>query len=217
MPIRYSTVDAAAIRAARQLDESIENVVLARRNGNVAQAAVGAALGVSRSTVASWEQRRVEPTFGQLCRWAAVVGLDISLRTYPRDDPLRDIGQLRLLERFARLVGDGWEWRSEVPVTADPRDRRAFDSVMHGPRGAAAVEAIVRIMDAQAQTRPIIAKQVASGIDRVILVLADTRHNRRAATAGAATLGAAFPIRPRDALASLRSGTPPEANAIVFA
>lgn len=217
MPIRYSLVDAAAARAERQLAESIGNLVLARRSANLAQAAVATELGVSRSILAAWEQRRVDPRLDQLSRWGAVVGLDVSLRTFPAADPLRDVGQLRLLERFARLVGDGWEWRSEVPVSTDPRDRRAFDAVIRRNTSEAAVEAVVRLVDAQGQVRPILAKQLTSGIGTVVLVLADTRHNHLAVTAGAATLGSAFPIGSRPALASLRRGLPPEANAIVFA
>jgi transcriptional regulator with XRE-family HTH domain len=217
MPIRHSRLDEAAARSDRQLRETIGALVLARQMANLAQGVVGGAIGVSRSTIASWEQRRVEPTFSQLCRWAAVVGLDASLRTFPAGDPLRDIGQLRLLDRFGQLIGAAWDWRSEVPVTADPRDRRAFDAVIRGASGMAAVEAIVRLVDIQGQVRPIIAKQSAAAIGCVILVLADTRQNRIAAAAGAPTLEPAFPIGSRRALAAVRGGLVPEGNAIVFA
>jgi transcriptional regulator with XRE-family HTH domain len=183
----------------------------------VAQEAVASAIGVSRSSLAAWEQRRVEPTFSQLCRWGAIVGLDASLRTFAAGSPLRDIGQLRLLDRFGELIGRGWEWRSEVPVSMDPRDRRAFDAVIRCARARAAVEAIVRLVDVQEQTRRIVAKQSAAGISSLIVVLADTSHNRMAAAAGAATLRPAFPIGPRRALARLRTGDVPGGNAIVFA
>ena len=216
MPIRHSRLDRAAARATRHLDATIGSLVLSRRMANLGQGTVAAAMGVSRSTLAAWEQRRVEPTFSQFCRWAAVVGLDASLRTFPADDPLRDIGQLRLLERFGRLIGPGWEWRSEVPISADPQDRRAFDAVIRG-NGTAAVEAVVRLVDMQGQVRPIMAKQAAWGAGNVILVLADTRANRLAVSAGSATLEPAFPIGPRLALASLRARLVPDRNAYVFA
>lgn len=217
MPIRHSPLDEAAARSRRQLDEIVRDLVLGRRIANLAQGSVADALGVSRSTVAAWEQRRVEPTYSALSRWAALLGLDASLRTFAAGDPLRDAGQLRLLERFAALIGPGWAWQTEVPVDADPRDRRAFDAVIRSEKGRAAVEAIVRMVDAQGQVRPILAKQAAAGIDIVILVLADTHHNRRSIAAGAPTLVPAFPTGPRTALDMLRSGFVPERNAIVFA
>jgi hypothetical protein len=86
-----------------------------------------------------------------------------------------------------------------------------------GSEGIAAVEAVVRLVDVQGQVRPILAKQASSGIGCVILVLADTPHNRSAMRAGAPTLGPAFPIGPRPALAALRAGVAPERNAVVFA
>lgn len=216
MPIRHSRLDRASARATRHLDETIGSLVLSRRMASLAQGTVAAAIGVSRSALAAWEQRRVEPTFSQLCRWASVVGLDASLRTFPAGDPLRDIGQLRLLERFGRLIGPGWEWRSEVPISADPQVRRAFDAVIHGD-GRAAVEAIVRLVDVQGQVRPIMAKQGTCGVGCVILVLADTRPNRLAVSTGSATLESAFPIGPRPALSWLRAGVVPDRNAYVFA
>lgn len=217
MPIRHSSLDRATARAARQLATAIDELIVARRSAGLSQSAIADVLGVSRSTVAAWEQRRVEPSFSQLSRWAAVVGLDASLRTFAAGDPLRDSGQLRLLHRFRRLIGPPWEWRTEVPVTGDPRDRRAFDGVIRGDAGSAAVEAVVRLVDVQEQVRRIIAKQSASGIACVILVLADTPANRRAVTMGDPTLGPAFPFRPRPALALLRAGVVPTENSVVFA
>ncbi len=216
MPIRHSPLDMATTRATRQLDRTIGDLVLSRRMASLAQARVAEAIGVSRSTVAAWEQRRVEPSLSQLCRWAAILGLDASLRTFPAGDPLRDAGQLRLIERFRRLLGAGWEWRTEVPVTFDPRDHRAFDAVIRRGSRSAAIEAIVRLTDGQGQIRPIVAKQTAARVACVILLLADTRHNRLAVASGAPTIEPAFPIGPRRALALLRSGDLPPDNAMVF-
>ena len=98
------------------------------------------------------------PGVVQLVRWGAAVGRDIPLRAYTGDDPLRDIGQLRLLARLRVLIGDRWSWRPEVPVS--------------------------------------------------------TRHNR-AALAGAMTIRPALPCGAREALAALRAGDLPRANAII--
>ncbi len=217
MPIRHAALHQASTRATRALGETIDNLILHRRQASLSQAVVAHALGVSRSALAAWEQRRVEPTYTQLCRWGAIVGLDISLRSFIGGDPLRDAGQLRLLERFGRLIGPGWTWQAEVPITTDPRDRRAFDAIIRAGPARAAVEGVVRLLDAQGQTRPIVAKQEAAGIGCVILVLADSRHNRMAVASAEPTLAPAFPIRPRPALTILRAGGVPDQNAFVFA
>jgi hypothetical protein len=50
----------------------------------------------------------------------------------------------------------------------------------------------------------------------MILVLADTHHNRQAERDAAATLDPAFPLRSREARADLRAGRRPIANAVIF-
>lgn len=197
------------------MSELIDDLVLARRMAGLSQRSVAGAIGMSRGLVAQWEQRRVVPGVAQLSRWGAVVGLQVSLRAFPGDDPLRDAGQLRVLARFRAAVGGGWSWRTEVSVTSDPRDRRAFDAVLEADGHRVAVEATTRLVDAQAQVRPIMAKLAASGIERVVLVVPDTRQNRAALAAGAATIGPAFPRDGRQALAAMRAGHPPPENAIV--
>jgi hypothetical protein len=159
----------------------------------------------------------VRPSPVQLGRWAAVVGMDVGLRAFPAGSPMRDAGQLRLLDRFRRLIGDAWTWRTEVPVSADHRDRRAIDAVLARERVRVGIEAVTRLVDAQGQARPILLKQEASGIGVFVLVLADSRLKRGAVAYGAPTLSPTFPCPPRSALAALRDGQPPTANAIVFA
>jgi hypothetical protein len=79
------------------------------------------------------------------------------------------------------------------------------------------IEAVTRLVDAQAQSRVILLKQEAAGLECLILVLADTRHNRAAFVAAQPTLGPAFPVPSRAALAALRTGHVPPGNAVIFA
>jgi hypothetical protein len=51
----------------------------------------------------------------------------------------------------------------------------------------------------------------------VILLVADSRHNRHVLRLAAKDFAEAFPISSRDALAALREGRPPPGSAIVFA
>jgi len=95
-----------------------------------------------------------------------------------------------------------------VPVSSNPLDRQAIDAVRRGERRIG-LEIITRLTDAQAQVRATQLKQEVPGLDRMILVLADTRHNRDALHAAAPTLLPAFPVAPRAILADLRAGRLP--------
>lgn len=131
----------------------------------------------------------------QLARMGAAVGLDVPARTHPGGSPLRDAAQLRLLARFRATIGDAWTWRSEVPVAAGPDDRRAIDAVLlNGPRRVG-IEALTRLTDAQGQVRAILLKQEAAALSCMLLVLADTRHNRHMLRDADPTLRPSFPVR----------------------
>lgn len=217
MPIRWDASIEAQRRSERQLAEVIRALTGSRRQSGLSQAAVASALGVSRSLVSAIELGRIEPSTTLLAAWGAAVGLDVSIRAFPGGAPLRDAGQLRVLERLRLLVGGGWTWRTEVPVSRDPRDRRAIDAVLTAEGNRVAVEAVSRLLDAQAQVRPILLKQEACGIAAFVLALANSRTNRAAVAAGGATIAPAFPCSPRVALAALRDGRAPPANALIFA
>lgn len=180
-------------------------------------ARVAEVLGCSRQLIGLLEHRRlqtVDPTF--LARYCAAVGLDLSVRAHPGGSPLRDAGQVRLLAGLHELIGDTWGFRTEVPVGADATDRRAVDAVLAHRRDRVGVEAISRIGDAQAETRLVRLKQQASGLSCMVLLLADTRHNRAAVLAGEPTLRPAFPLRTRSVMRALRAGIAPPSNGIVF-
>lgn len=216
MPIRAGRLEDAGRRARAHLATLIDELREARRRAGLSQRSVGQALGVSRALVAAWELGTVTPGAIHLYRWGAVVGLDVSIRAFPGGSPLRDAGQLRLLERFQRIVAAAWTCRTEVPVSADPRDRRAFDMVLQRGHRRVAAEAITRVVDAQAQVRAVELKAQASGVDRIVLVLTDSRRSRMAVEAGRPTIEPAFPCPARVALSALRAGELPPGNAIVF-
>jgi transcriptional regulator with XRE-family HTH domain len=216
MPIRMNRVDQAGRRARRQLDELVRDLRAARETAGLSQAAVGAALGRSRPLVAHWEIGHVHPGPVELARWGAVVGLDVSIRGFAAGSPLRDAGQLRLLARGRAAIGEVWTWRTEVPVSSDPSDRRAFDAVLLSPAGRIGLEAVTRLTDAQAQVRALTLKQEAAGLERMVFLLAGTHYNRVAIRDAAPTLAAAFPARPREVLRALRAGELPPANGIIL-
>ena len=178
---------------------------------------VARALGCSRQLIGLLERGGLEDIGTlQLARYCAAVGLDFPIRSFPGGAPLRDIGQVRLLERFFRAIGDEWRRRTEVPINADPLDRRAVDALISGPRRRVGVEGITRLSDSQAQSRAALLKQEALDVRAMILVLSATRHNRLALADAGAPLRAAFPLTTRAVLSSLRRGQEPSTNGIVL-
>jgi hypothetical protein len=142
--------------------------------------------------------------------------LDLPIRALPAGSPLRDAAQLRVLGRARTEIGERWKWRTEVPVSSDPLDRRGIDAVIRIGDKRIGLEVITRLVDVQAQVRSATLKQEAAQLDAMVLVLADTRHNRLAVRDAAPTLDGAFPIRGRAAMTALRAGQPPSAGAVIF-
>jgi transcriptional regulator with XRE-family HTH domain len=149
-----------------------------------------------------------------LARVAAAVGLDLSIRAYPGPDPVRDVGHLRLLERFRSTLAQRLDWRVEVPLRGSA-DQRAWDAVIFGAGAPIGVEAETRLTDVQRLERRITLKQRDSGIQQVVLVFADTRWNRDALRVAASALAVAFPIPASRVLAALSAGEDPGGSGVV--
>ena len=216
MPAQPIRVAEASRGARRRLQDVLADLRAARRAAGLSQATLAAALGASRQLITEWESSHILPDPIQLAEWGAMVGLEVSIRSFPAGSPLRDAGQLRLMARARGVLGEQFAWRTEVPVSDDPRDRRAFDAVLSGGAGRIGLEAITRLTDAQGQVRAATLKQAVARLERVVLVLAETRHNRAAVLDAAPTLQPAFPITAREVLRAIRAGRLPRGNGIVL-
>jgi hypothetical protein len=155
-------------------------------------------------------------SIAELARIGAVLGLELSVRFFPVGDPMRDVGQRATLERFRKCCHASLQVRTEVALPI-PGDRRAWDAMVTGFRPAirCGVEVETRPTDEQALTRKLALKRRDGRVDRLILVLADTRHNR-AFIRAADGLGESFPIRGRRAMELLRAGVDPGGDALVL-
>jgi transcriptional regulator with XRE-family HTH domain len=152
--------------------------------------------------------------FETIVQVATGLGLVVPLRAFPSGDPVRDAAQLALLARFrARLPN--LRHRSEVPLGV-PRDLRAWDEVVDGPGWWIPVEAESRLRDVQALHRRIALKCRDGGTHRVILLVADTRHNRSVLRLASAEFRASFPVRGAVALAALDQRRIPDGSAVVL-
>ena len=207
-----------ALARARRIAEEDESRVRAdiarsRRRAGLSQATVGRACGLSRSAVARTENGTRRATLAELACLGAAVGLDVRLRAFPAGDPIRDAGQLRLLERLRRELHPRLRWSTEVPLPI-PGDMRAWDAVIKGDRWVLGVEAETVVDDIQALERRLSLKVRDGQIDCVILLVADTPRNRRALLAAHEAF-ADLPLRTRSLLGPLRNGRYPGASGIV--
>jgi hypothetical protein len=115
-------------------------------------------------------------------RIAAVLGLDLSVRVYPGENPLRDAASLTRLARVQGVVGLPLSWRTEVPLPSAPQrpfEQRAWDAAVTGANRRTTMEMEMRINDAQALERRIELKRRDDPSDSFVLLVADSHSNRR--------------------------------------
>jgi transcriptional regulator with XRE-family HTH domain len=176
---------------------------------------VAGKLGVSVDRLVRGE--RGDPatlTIDLAARYAAMLGLELSVSLHPIGDATRDKGHLALLERFRRRLPALVRWQTEVPIpiTGDPRSADAMASTRSMDY---LVEAETHLGDFQALERKIFAKARDVGADRVVLVLADTRHNRRLVHA-VPGIRARFPVDARTWFRGIARDEDPGGDALVI-
>ena len=152
----------------------------ARLAAGLSQRDVAHAAAISQSRVSRLERSVGQnATLPELSVVGSVLGLKLVVKLYPVLDRVRDEPQLRLLDSLAVQLPAGTGWRTEVPMPL-PGDLRAMDAVIALGRCRVAIEAWTRLGDAQAQVRSAILKRRDLGADRLVVLLADTPHNRLA-------------------------------------
>ena len=215
MGVRNGPVDRARRRIDVDLARVLSDVAAARRAAGLSQRAVGTACAVDQATVARIESRETRnPNLRLLAALAGSVGLDLRLNVYPAGDAIRDAPQQRLLDRLRRELHPGLRMRTEVPLPKDG-DRRAWDAMVAAITWWRPVEAETVIDDVQAQERRLERKIRDGGVAGVILLVADTRRNRRALEAAPAAF-TGFDRDARRILRELRAGRDPGPRTLVL-
>lgn len=203
-------------RGERLLHDLLDEFREARLTAGVTQATVGRSIGLSKARISAIERgAHPDVPFVVVAQLLSTVGLDLSARAYPVGGGLRDQGQLNVLNRLRRVVPSFATWRTEVPI-AGQGDLRAWDAVIGFAGIRIGVDAESRLRDMQAIDRRLVLKQRDSGVDRVVLLLPDTRSNREVMRALTAAALGNFPVRGSDAVGSIRRGADPGGNAIVM-
>jgi transcriptional regulator with XRE-family HTH domain len=189
---------------------------LARRMAGMRQADVARLLGTSTSRVCRVEHGQIATlNLADLARHAAAVGLKPYLKLFPLGRRLLDKPQLELLGRFRGRLHPAWSWATEVPLPREG-DLRSCDCVIRIPECTVLVEAYTRFADFQAQTAAATRKKRDLPADRLLILVAATRANRRAVAEAAAVASGSFTLSPRPTLRSLAEGTDPRTDSILF-
>jgi transcriptional regulator with XRE-family HTH domain len=185
----------------------------------LSQAATGHSAGISGSKVSRIEAAKLPrlslvDAFGV----AAVVGLDVSLRTYPGGNAIRDTAQARRLQKLLAVVAAPLQSRAEAPLpaTTDVPEQRAWDATVEGAGAVTAIELEMRLYDLQAQQRRLALKVRDGAPGRIVLVVADTHANRRILREHPEAFGWLPRLPARVVLDELRAGRHPPSALILL-
>lgn len=209
-------IDRGSDRARAILVEVGHGIRLARRTHGLSQSMLGRSAGLSAAQISRIERGLVPSVpMAHLARLAALVGLELSARLHPDGEPLRDAAQVALLGRLRSHLDQRLGWHTEVPLNATG-DRRAWDAVIVGRGFRIGVEAETRLLDAQATDRRVALKVRDSEVSRTLLLLADTRSNRRTVREFEQALRVNHPVDSRAVLAALAEARDPGGDGLVL-
>ena len=193
-----------------------------RRSQGLSQRDLAFAAGTSQPTISRLERGSVETTIATLAAVGAALGLDLSVRLFPSDrSPLRDRGQVRMVETILSKSSPVWHPSTEVGVAAETGDRRAIDLVLASALEVLAIEAQREIGDAQSETRQHLAKRdVLQARERrpvrYVLALPDTHRMHQLVREHATLMRALFPVSSRRAWQAIRTGKPLGGDALLW-
>ncbi len=182
----------------------------------LSQQAVARATGLSQSTIQRIEAgAAIGIPFLQVARVLATVGLDLTARAYPNGSSIRDVAHAKLIGGLQAVLPDGTPWSLEV-LLGSYGDGRAWDALIRLGGMRVAVEAETRPRDLQELLRRLAAKRRDGHVDRLVLLLKDSRHNRALLREFGPLMRAQFPVPHHVALDALRSGQPPPGDALIL-
>jgi transcriptional regulator with XRE-family HTH domain len=209
-------LDRAKRQTRRGLTRIGEEFREARLAAALTQREVGAAIGISHAEISRIERGTAERVpYEALVMVAATLGLDLPLRSFPGGEAIRDVAQVGLLGRLRAVLAPALTWRSEVPLEI-PGDLRAWDAVIGGRGWTLPVDAESRLRDIQALSRRLALKRRDGRVSAMVLLIANTRHNRSVLRVAMPDLVGDFPLPGPAILRELEAGLRPPASGIVL-
>jgi hypothetical protein len=221
MPTRQRALARGTERGNAIVRAVIREAEVARMARGTSYADIARALDLTPTQVRNiLRSRSPDLSIVRAAQLLAVLGLKLATNVFPEGDPVRDAGQLGLLERLRARIDPLLGWRVEVPVIELPApgviDLRAWDAGIDGPNCRCRVEAETHVGDLQAVERRVALKQRDGRELCVLLLLADTKHHRALLKMAGDGLRTRFPVAQRTALGALRAGRSPGGNALVL-
>lgn len=189
---------------------AIDELRTARIVAGLTHAEIAHAIGVDRSIVTRLEHRAFEDLgIVRLSEIASVLGYEVSLGLHPIGDPVRDKGQLACGRRFNALLSNRWRVTDET-LLPGAGEQRAWDKLLRlvdaTPRYLVGVDIESRVWDVQAIVRRTRARERDGQVDHILIVLADSAHNRRIVDELRSGLEPDYQAGSRALLGSLRRG-----------
>lgn len=198
-----------ADRHAREIGDEFRE---RRLELNRSQASVAAACQISRVHYGEIERAEIEElSLREVSRIAAVLGLRPTIRLFPAGPAIRDAGQTSRLQRFLAQAASPLTYRLEValPARQDRPEQRAWDAVLFGHGARTTMELEMRIRDVQAMRRRHELKRRDDRAEQFLLLIADTKHNRRVLAEFADLFGDLPRLRPSVVRRALAAGEHP--------
>lgn len=181
-----------------------------RVRAGVSQEQLASDLGISQGAYSRIETGRLgDVGVIAISQIASVLGYEVSVGLHPIGDPVRDKGQLACGRRFGALLSDRWRVTDET-LLPGAGEQRAWDKLLRltdaAPRYQVGADIESRVWDIQAIVRRTRARERDGQVDHILIVLADSAHNRRIADELRRALGADYATGSRRIMAALRKG-----------
>jgi transcriptional regulator with XRE-family HTH domain len=197
-----------------------------REDAGRSQAAVSRASGISQGHLSAMEAGTARPSLEAVLAIAAALGCDLSVRLFPNTGPrIRDRLQVAMSEALIDLLHPRWKPHPEVPVyrpvrgvidlvLADPATRQVVASELHSQLRR--IEQQIRWSVQKADALAALPEFDGARVGRLVVVR-NVAAIREAVKASEHTLGAAYPAKAADALASLTGERPWPGAAVLWA
>ncbi len=214
---KQTRADRGRTRGKEVVTKLVAELVQARRSAGLSQKQLASLAGWSQAGVSRFEhlENITEISFIEVAIAASVLGKELGANLYPLGEPIRDRGHQALIGRFRGLLSKAWNVVAELPLPG-VGDLRAWDLVLRVTRCVVGVEAETRLRDVQSFVRRIRQRERDGGVDAIVIVLAESTHNRAILPQLLEALGAGYETSPRQLLAALREGTPLAGGGVVL-
>lgn len=216
MSVRRGPVELGDEDARRVIADMATELRTTRVALGLGQPAVARAAGISSSQLSRLELGRLEdPSISSVARVGRALGMSLSMRLYSAGGAVRDVGQQRMIERFALLPAAPLRIAREVglPIRGD---LRAWDATVSDGKALAFVDAESRLGDMQALERRLQLKLRDDPRGTIlVLVVARSRHNKEVLGHEREALRALLPLDGPAIARALRAGRLPAASGLI--